>query len=617
MINHTLIKGIFLVLLTLCSPVGLETASTFARAAEFPSTPLRALHMQGNWGGNENGIKISVTSLLDAAPTISANSIDIYVFRSGDTVLFDRAQVLLTGVTLGSGETLSQASFWIKHDVGTNHFAIEIHPSLDPSLSEVTGFLGDVSFCFDTGIGLVDTSSIFFATGLAYKYVTAVAAHALELMQSGVFTVAPPATFDKPAIMETLKTFLTYVQQSKDKYFLFLRSNHVEWIGISVAMFIDNISDPTVRLRYRPQGDESCNVFTFEDDDLFAFIARAKQWGFKIYLTLAFEEINCNPEPPSSDPFCNTAQYQHVKRFYYGNPYIDSGDIDQICLNPEYWWWNPSHPDHTANVASFWSSYAQIAVKYAELAQQLGVDMFSIGTETPRLFRTRADGSQFPNHFKEELTQLLNDVRAVYSGLVTYDQWSGVWQSGWFGTAAGQKFLFQDIGLDAVGVSAYFQLTDSEPTRVLSLEELETNWERVFQEYLIPMQVLNTGKPIVFLEFGYVDSVGSPFNANSELGQVFVFQDSDANGIDDGREQQSNIFQAFFNVNEKHNRLVRGAFVWGNDIFSDLWSWLDLHEHRSFGIYQKPSEQVIRSVYGGWPKSGRMPFSSIYQLLLD
>jgi hypothetical protein len=89
------------------------------------------------------------------------------------------------------------------------------------------------------------------------------------------------------------------------------------------------------------------------------------------------------------------------------------------CINPDLWAWNPGHPDHERFKKEFWDSYTAQAVRYAKLAEEEGVEMFSIGTEHDVLFRTRADDS-FYDH-KEELTNLVFAIREVFSGAVTYD----------------------------------------------------------------------------------------------------------------------------------------------------------------------------------------------------
>ena len=135
--------------------------------------------------------------------------------------------------------------------------------------------------------------------------------------------------------------------------------------------------------------------------------------------------------------------------------------VYEQCLNPALWWWNPSHPSHAANLAEFWRSYTAVAVKYAGLSQQWGVEMFSLGTETETLFRTRPSGD-WTNSFLSQLQQMVSAVRGVYSGFVTYDMhYSAIQHPEYFNGGNGSAFMFQDVGLDVIGVSAYFELAPS------------------------------------------------------------------------------------------------------------------------------------------------------------
>ena len=74
-------------------------------------TRIRALHMGGNYGLNQGGIRTAGSPLLNSALSISATSISTVVSRSsGTTATNDVAQVRLAGVMLG-GTALAQAGF--------------------------------------------------------------------------------------------------------------------------------------------------------------------------------------------------------------------------------------------------------------------------------------------------------------------------------------------------------------------------------------------------------------------------------------------------------------------------------------------------------------------------
>jgi len=75
-----------------------------------------------------------------------------------------------------------------------------------------------------------------------------------------------------------------------------------------------------------------------------------------------------------------------------------------------------------------------------------------------------------------------------------------------------EDLLWEDLGLDVVGISAYFQLAKLPPDTVSGLKMLESSWESIFQNVLVPLKNRNPNRPIVFLEFGYVDDVRSLFS---------------------------------------------------------------------------------------------------------
>ena len=109
---------------------------------------------------------------------------------------------------------------------------------------------------------------------------------------------------------------------------------------------------------------------------------------------------------------------------------------------------------------------------------------------------------------------MVNRVRAVYSGLLdmhysTADDFFG----------SGSDHLWDDLDLDVVGISAYFPLTDTRPSTVLSVESLQASYEQIFQQHLIPLAERHPKRPVVFLEYGAVDEAPS----NPADFQPFVF----------------------------------------------------------------------------------------------
>lgn len=354
-------------------------------------------------------------------------------------------------------------------------------------------------------------------------------------------------------------------------YINWLKSLHANWVGIVVSLRLDDSMDRTLER----------GPTTFPEPAIRQFIRDMRAVDIDVYVTLAIDDHEASmAERP-------------VRRWQLGHP----GDPGHGVL-PEHWPWRPEHPDHESFVSEFWESYTQQAVHFARIAVEEGARMFSLGTETDRLFRTRTGGYNTATHFGEELGSMVDRVRAVYNGVLTYDMHYDVFRSpDFFGP--GTFCLWEDLNLDVMGISAWFDLTDSPPTSVMSTASLEMAYDRIFREYLIPLSNDNPGRPIIFLEYGAMDVVAAPHSPGntSEQGKPFVFSDANGNGVDDGRETQANIYQAVLNTMETYPGVVSGLFFWDNWMAGDeLWSewWAN---HRSFGIRGKPSEAVVRAAY--------------------
>ena len=332
------------------------------------------------------------------------------------------------------------------------------------------------------------------------------------------------------------------------EYIEWLQGLDVNLIGLSVALTYDDSMDSTVERNtgYLPPQDD----VSFSDDALRQFIREFGQHGIGVYLTLAFQSYKAQ----TSD--------RPVERWQLGDPNIPCCEI-----LPQNWPWRPDHPDHRRFVAEFWETYTQHAVHVARVAEEEGVRLFSLGTETDSLFRTRPGGS-FTNDFGTELRSMVNRVRAVYSGPLTYDQHYGVLVDRGPGSA-GSDHLWNDLDLDVVGVSAWFPLVDSPPSTVMSVESLQESYERIFRDYLIPLHGRNPDRPIVFLEYGAPAAVESPADpAGDWTAEPFVFTDMNGNGVDDGNETQANVYQALLATMSGHPGVLNGVFWWGNWITS-------------------------------------------------
>jgi hypothetical protein len=381
---------------------------------------------------------------------------------------------------------------------------------------------------------------------------------------------------------------MTSVLNPPSEYFSFLKNLRANWVGISVALHADNSMDSTVEMKY-----SGVSIPTFTDNALRQTIRSLRQNGFNVYLTLAFTDEDAKR---ASRPYY---------RWQLGRPFIPGSNVSS-----ENWPWLPTHPSHQRFVKTFFETYTQCAVHFAKICQDENVALYSLGTETDGLFITRSGGS-WPTHYRNHLQAMVDSVRTHYGGLLTYDldYHSVMYLSA---NSPALDYVWEDLNLDVVGISAYFPLASTIPTAVISVDSLKKSWERTFRDYIIPYQSLHPSKPLVFLEFGYLDLVGSPYDASSNYGISKTYQDLNGNGIDDGEETQANVYSGFFSTNEKFGNVVQGAFLWENQMASNQQVQTSfLANNRSMSIRQKTAESVVRSVYSNYARSLRLSSSTL------
>ncbi len=558
-------------------------------------TQMRAAHMYSNYGDN---VRIVKPALTDEPQALRADSVATESFRStytdgGRSVTNDIAVVRLTGVSVGSTRHAS-AVFTFGRRTDTGELSLSLRPSQETALSAITGFGGDVNISVSADGQRAYQWELVKVRAAARDLIAAVVAHADTLVAAGGFSTGPGAGFDKASLVQAMAKFRAGIQRDDNAYFNYLRDKNIDWLALTVPVFYGDLSDPRAYLKYRPLGNiDSGASFTFDDEDLSYFLAKARKAGFKIMLGLEMSPVHMNVTP--GEPNCRTINHK-PNRWLLGQPTVAASDPMQACIEPSLWWWNPAHPDHAKNTAIFWQTYTEVAVKYARLAQAAGVEMYAFATEQDNLVRTRAGKAPYTNHFKPQLQTLIGAIRANYKGLLTYDQQHQTMSdahmfAGGAGTSEAFAGVFEDLGLDVVGTSAYFQLTPTPPTRVMSVAEFEAIWQDIFTRHLIPRQAANPGKPLVFTEFGYTDDIASPALQGAALGTP----EPVSAGVSPGQQQQQNIFQAFFNVNARNNYLIRGAFIWGVSAISDY----DCN-NIVFGIYCKASAETVKKTYGDW-----------------
>jgi hypothetical protein len=235
---------------------------------------------------------------------------------------------------------------------------------------------------------------------------------------------------------------------------------------------------------------------------------------------------------------------------------------NKIMIKPQIWVWRAEFTGYIEmNTEENWKlleeSYSSFILEYADLAEELKVEILCIGTELEKFIENRP----------EYWNRLIKEIRTIYSGKITYaanwDEYKRV------------PFLTE---LDYIGVDAYFPVSENETP---SLEESKNGWNKWKKEMKELSARMN--KKIIFTEFGYrsVNFSGKePWKSDRDMNIVNL-------------DAQINTTQALFEE------------IWGEDWFAGgfLWKWFINHtdvggsNNSMFTPQNKPVEAIIESYY--------------------
>jgi len=237
----------------------------------------------------------------------------------------------------------------------------------------------------------------------------------------------------------------------------------------------------------------------------------------------------------------------------------------KIMLKPQIWVWKGEFTG-TIEMTSEedWklleTTYSTFIIEFAELAEELNVEIFCIGTELEKFVENR------PSYWKN----LIQDIRAVYTGKLTY---AANWDEF-------KRTPFWDV-LDFIGIDAYFPVSEEKTPTV---EECKSNWNT--HKLAIKSVVIEYDKPVLFTEFGYrsVDYSGKePWKSDRNMSEVNLVA-------------QTNTTQALFET------------FWNEPWFSGgfVWKWHHNYEHvggienTQFTPQNKPVAEVIKKIYASY-----------------
>lgn len=233
-----------------------------------------------------------------------------------------------------------------------------------------------------------------------------------------------------------------------------------------------------------------------------------------------------------------------------------------IMIKPQIWVW---HGEFTGGIKmtseTDWklleASYSRFILEYAQIAQEVGADIFCIGTELECFIDNRSD------YWK----QLISNIKKIYKGKLTY---AANWNEY-------EKTPFWH-DLDYIGIDAYFPVSDE---KTPTINVLKKSWKA----HKLTMKAFHNlhNKPILFTEYGYrsVDFSGKePWRSDQNMNVVNL-------------EAQTKATQVLFET------------FWDEDWFAGgfLWKWF--HNHEDFGGAEdsqftpqnKPVEAIIKAQY--------------------
>ncbi len=237
----------------------------------------------------------------------------------------------------------------------------------------------------------------------------------------------------------------------------------------------------------------------------------------------------------------------------------------RVLLVPHLWlesgeWRAELDPGSDARWQQWAASYRRFVLAWARLAQESGVDLFSVGVEL-RSWVTTARAPSF--------VRIIDEVRRVYRGPLTYAaNWDDAEDSVIWGR------------LDVIGINAFYPLHWEDDA---TLDQLSAGGLRAAQA--VGDLAARHERPVVFTEFGYTareNAAIKPWLWPEELGRV-----------SENQAAQAQAYAALLS-NLPDVAGFSGMFVWR--IYADL---ADTSQEPSWGFspWDKSAEGVLRDAF--------------------
>jgi len=239
----------------------------------------------------------------------------------------------------------------------------------------------------------------------------------------------------------------------------------------------------------------------------------------------------------------------------------------KIMLKPHIWLtkrenskWRSDIKMETEQDWNIWfKNYNQTIMKYAELAEELQLEQFCIGTELETTVYEKPD----------QWKALIQRVKAIYKGKLTY-------AANWDNEYKTVPFWEE---LDYIGIQAYFPISVKDNPTLL---ELENYWRKYAEEIEVTSTKFN--KPILFTELGYKSIQGTSKKPWEWNGIKNIYSKI-------SKKEQLLCYQAFFNI------------IWKESWFHGIhiWEWQSHGtsdgNNANFTIEGKPSLNLIAKYF--------------------
>lgn len=206
------------------------------------------------------------------------------------------------------------------------------------------------------------------------------------------------------------------------------------------------------------------------------------------------------------------------------------------------------------------ADYTKYILTFAEIAAELGVEVFCIGTEFKISARKR----------EAYWRKLIADVRAIYSGKLIY---AANWDE------------YMDVpfwdALDFAGINAYFPLIN---TKTPDIEALKKAWAP--HKMAIRNFYNKVKKPIVFTEYGYLSVDGCAYNTwelESKVRQLPINEKAQSNAI-------HALLETFWDEPYWH-----GGFIW--KWFPNMRGG-EGYNNRDYTPQGKQGQETLKTWYG-------------------